>query len=185
MPINSGVELIISATFELTNTLEIKSNLAIDGQVFTISNKTQNLDSYLLHFYVSSPNKLTIYWLDKRVNLERAVRLGEELPGSLFSGMPSGKAKVVSLKQIASERWQIVVDWDNFLLKYLNSKDQVCLDGVLLRIAQIFNSSIFFELYGETLKRTNLGERKQGDLINIEVEPMLKKIAQIFEQLKQ
>ena len=41
---------------------------------------------------------------------------------------------------------------------------------------QILNSLIFFELYGDTLKLTNLGERKQGDLINIEVEPMLKKI---------
>ena len=183
--INSGIELIVSASFELTNSLEIKSNLAIDGQVFTILNKTQNPDSCFLHFYVSNPNKLTIYWLDKRVNLERAVRVGEELPGFLFSGIPSGKAKVISLKQIASDKSQMEVHWDNFLLKYLNSQDQVCLDGVLLRITQILNSSIFFELYGDTLKLTNLGERKQEDLINIEVEPMLKKIAQIFEQFKQ
>lgn len=184
IPINSGIELILSASFELTNSLEIKSNLAIDGQVFTILNKTQNPHSCLLHFYVSNPNKLTTYWPDKRVNLERTVLVGDELPGSLFSGIPSGKAKVISLKQIASDKWQIELHWDNFLLKYLNSKDQVCLDGVLLRIVQILNSLIFFELYGDTLKLTNLGERKQGDLINIEVEPMLKKIVQIFEQFK-
>ena len=184
IPINSGIELILSASFELTNSLEIKSNLAIDGQVFTILNKTKNPHSCLLHFYVSNPNKLITYWPDKRVNLERTVLVGDELPGALFSGIPSGKAKVISLKQIASDKWVIELHWDNFLLKYLNSKDQVCLDGVLLRIVQILNSLIFFELYGDTLKLTNLGGRKPGDLINIEVEPMLKKIVQIFEQFK-
>ena len=136
------------------------------------------------HRQKSYPNKLTTYWPDKRVNLERTVLVGDELPGALFSGIPSGKAKVISLKQIASDKWQIELHWDNFLINYLNSKDQVCLDGVLLRIVQILNSLIFFELYGDTLKLTNLGERKPGDLINIEVEPMLKKIVQIFEQFK-
>ena len=182
-PINSGIELVLSTDPDLITHLETKSNLALDGQVFTLLNKTENLNCCLLHFYVSHPNKLATYWLKKRINLERAIRAGEELPGSLFSGIPSGKAQVLALKQIASERWHLEISWHNFLLKYLNPKDQVCLDGILLRITQILDSSIFFELYGDTLKLTNLRERQPGDLINIEVEPMLKKIAQIFEQI--
>ena len=107
------------------------------------------------------------------------------LSGSFPSTEKLPVTKLLSTETcLPSSKWQIELHWDNFLLKYLNSKDQVCLDRVLLRIVQILNSLIFFELYGDTLKLTNLGGRKPGDLINIEVEPMLKKIVQIFEQFK-
>ncbi len=102
----------------------------------------------------------------------------------LFSGIPSGTGQVVELKPIGEDKLQMEVYWEDPLLQYLDIKEQVCLDGVLLGIKKIVDSSIFFELYGETLKLTNLNQRKKGDLVNIEVEPMVKKIAQIFEKLK-
>ena len=169
---------------ELGAELELKSNLALDGKVFTVLKKKEEVDSCCLHFYLSNPHKLKGYWLNKQINLERAIRAGEEIPSALFSGIPSGTGQVVELKPIGEDKLQMEVYWEDPLLQYLDIKEQVCLDGVLLGIKKIVDSSIFFELYGETLKLTNLDQRKGGDSVNIEVEPMVKKFAQIFEKLK-
>ncbi len=182
--VNSGIELVVRISYQLGSTLKLKSNLALDGQVFTVLKKKDDEDSCLLYFYLSHPRKLEIYRGKKKINLETAIRAGEEIPGSLFSGIPSGTAQVLALTQISSDKWLLEVYWETFLLNYLDIKDRVCIDGVLLRIKQIVGSSIFFELYGDTLKLTNLEKRKKGDSINIEVDPMVKKIAQIFEKLK-
>ncbi len=183
-PSNSGIELVVRISSQLGSQLEIKSNIAIDGKVFTVLNKKDDGDSCLLYFYLSNPHKLKSYALNKKVNLEKAICAGEEISGSLFSGIPSGIAQLVTLKQIAQDKYLMEVSWENILLNYLDIKEQICVNGVLLGIKQIVNSSIFFELYGDTLKLTNLSQHKSGDLLNIEVEPMVKKIAQIFEKIK-
>ena len=65
-------------------------------------------------------------------------------------------------------------------MNYLSVGDQACFNGVLLQIKELNTDVIGFELYPETLRLTNLGERQVGDLLWIEIDPFIAKISRIY-----
>ena len=69
------------------------------------------------------------------------------------------------------------------VVNYLSINDQVSLNGVALLIKDIEAEILCFELYPNTLSKTNFGETQVGDLLNIEVDPIIVKIARIFEKI--
>ena len=181
-PIESGVELIIKISSQLAAELQVNSYIAIDGRVLTVLHRSDNSDFSLLKFYASNINKIPNFLPKKRVNLERAVRLGEEIPGTFFYGVPSGQVKVISLEKLSGGKVNFKVSFEDDLTNYLSVKDQICLDGVSLQIRDIKANILTFELYPITLSLTTLGERQEGDSLTIEVDPFVVKIARIFQK---
>ncbi|WP_013320279.1 Lumazine-binding protein [Gloeothece verrucosa] len=172
-------ELIINVGSELFSDLPLQSSVALNGKVLTLVDKFSINDQFCLKFHLHS---LSSFRANTRVNLERAVRLGEEISSSLFLGIPSGRCQLISLIHESETSVLFEVVWEDVLLKYLDPKDLVCLDGVLLMINKIEERVLSLGIYEETLKLTNLGERRVGDWLNIEMEPMVKKLAQILEK---
>ncbi len=183
-PIESGAELIIQISLTFAAEIQIKSHLAIDGRVLTVLHKEEHSNFSFLKFYASNLNKVSTFVPKRRVNLERAIRLGEEIPGAFFYGVPSGQVKVISLERLSNGKLMMKVSFEDDLINYLSVMDQVCLDGVLLQIKELAEHLIGFELYPNTLSLTNLGERQVGDLLNLEIEPFVAKIGRILEKLK-
>ena len=183
-PIESGAELIIQISLTFAAEIQIKSHLAIDGRVLTVLHKEEHSNFSFLKFYASNLNKVSTFVPKSRVNLERAIRLGEEIPGAFFYGVPSGQVKVISLERLSNGKLMMKVSFEDDLINYLSVMDQVCLDGVLLQIKELAEHLIGFELYPNTLSLTNLGERQVGDLLNLEIEPFVAKIGRILEKLK-
>lgn len=181
--IESGAELIIRISPQFAAEIGIKSHIAIDGRVLTVLHKEEHTNFSFLKFYASNLNKVKTYLPQRRVNLERAMRLGEEIPGTFFYGIPSGQVKVISLENLAEGKSIIKVSFEDDLINYLSVKEQVCLDGVLLQIKEIVEELLGFELYPNTLSLTNLGERQLGDLLSLEIDPFLAKISRIFNKL--
>ncbi len=183
-PIESGAELIIQISLTFAAEIQIKSHLAIDGRVLTVLHKEEHSNFSFLKFYASNLNKVSTFVPKRRVNLERAIRLGEEIPGAFFYGVPSGQVKGISLERLSNGKLMMKVSFEDDLINYLSVMDQVCLDGVLLQIKELAEHLIGFELYPNTLSLTNLGERQVGDLLNLEIEPFVAKIGRILEKLK-
>ena len=90
----------------------------------------------ILNISASNLNKVSTLVPKRKVNLERAIRLGEEIPGAFFYGVPSGQVKVMSLEMLSNEKLIMKTSFENGLLNYLSVGDQVCLDGVLLQIKE-------------------------------------------------
>ena len=176
-------ELIIKIPSDLAAEIKIESHLAIDGRVLRVSSKEDKNNFSLLKFYASNLNQAKNYWPQKKVNLERALRLGEEIPGIFFYGIPSGLVKLVSKERLPSGKFLIKVSFENDLINYLSVMDQVCLDGVLLQVIDIDNYLLSFNIYSNTLKITNLGEKEPGDLLSLELDPLTTKIARILPKL--
>ena len=135
---------------------------------------------YRLKFYLASVKVAAQYQPQQKVNLERSIRLGEEISGPLFYGVSSGYCRLNSKDNLPGGAIKIEVSWESELFQYLDIKDQVCLDGVLLIIRDISEEAIFFDIYPETLNLTNLGEKKIGEYFAIEIDPMVKKVGQIL-----
>ncbi|NES07472.1 MAG: Lumazine-binding protein [Okeania sp. SIO2F4] len=176
----SGCELILDVSPDLYAQVEIKSNITVNGRALTILGKETLGEFYLLKFYLASTKVAAQYEGQKKLNLERSIRLGEEISGPLFYGLPSGYCQLIYRENLLGGGIKIEVNWESEFFQYLDIKDQVCLDGVLLIIKDMVKSSLLFDIYPETINLTNLAEKEIGEYFAIEIDPMVKKIAQIL-----
>ena len=115
-----------------------------------------------------------------RVNLERSLRVGDELGGHMVSGHVDGIAEIVSRRDfdgMAHFRFRAPRD----LSKFIAIKGSVALDGTSLTVNAVDGDTFEVLLIPHTLKVTTWGERKAGDTVNIEVDQMARYAARLME----
>jgi len=115
-----------------------------------------------------------------RVNLERSLRVGDELGGHMVSGHVDGVAELLSRRDfdgMAHFRFRTPRD----LAKFIAVKGSVALDGTSLTVNAVEGDTFEVLLIPHTLKVTTWGERKTGDTVNIEVDQMARYAARLME----
>ncbi|MES9993140.1 MAG: riboflavin synthase subunit alpha [Candidatus Thiodiazotropha sp.] len=117
-----------------------------------------------------------------RVNFERAARFGDEIGGHAMSGHILCTAKVVDI--VTSEnnyqvRFQLPEQWRH----YIFTKGYIGIDGISLTIGQVEHDQFEVNLIPETLQRTNIGSRRIGDRVNIEIDPQTQAIVDTVTHL--
>jgi riboflavin synthase len=115
-----------------------------------------------------------------RVNLERSLKVGDELGGHMVSGHVDGIAEIVSRRDfdgMAHFRFRAPKD----LAKFIAVKGSVALDGTSLTVNAVEGASFEVLLIPHTLKVTTWGDRKAGDTVNIEVDQMARYAARLME----
>lgn len=104
-----------------------------------------------------------------RLNLERALRAGQELGGHLVLGHVDGVAKIVGMAQ-ENDSLRVTFEAPAAFAPYLAVKGSVTIDGVSLTINASQGGRFGVNLVPHTLAATTLGERKAGDAVNLEVD---------------
>jgi riboflavin synthase len=115
-----------------------------------------------------------------KVNLERSLKLGDELGGHMVSGHVDGLAEVVSRRdfdRMAHFRFRS----PHALAKFIAVKGSVALDGVSLTVNAVEGDEFEVLLIPHTLEVTTWGERIAGDRVNIEVDQMARYAARLIE----
>ncbi len=117
-----------------------------------------------------------------RVNVERAARFGDEIGGHAMSGHILGTAEVSRI--IESENncqvwFRIPAQWR----KYIFTKGYIGIDGISLTIGDVEGDEFNVNLIPETLQRTNIGSRRVGERINIEIDPQTQAIVDTVERV--
>ncbi len=113
------------------------------------------------------------------VNLERALKVGDELGGHMVSGHIDGIAEIVSRRDfdgMAHFRFRA----PKGLSKFIAVKGSVALDGTSLTVNAVAGDTFEVLLIPHTLKATNWGERRTGDRVNIEVDQMARYAARLM-----
>ncbi len=116
-----------------------------------------------------------------RVNLERALRMGDTLDGHQVQGHVDGTGEVLAVDR--SDGWRVRVGLDEGLMRFMILKGSITIDGVSLTIAELGGGWVEVALIPETLARTNLTDRAAGDRVNIEADVMVKTIMHTMEAL--
>ena len=106
---------------------------------------------------------------DKRVNLEKALRLSDRLGGHLVSGHVDGVGEVVSFNDIG-ESWCLVVRAPRQLAKYIAIKGSITINGVSLTVNQVAGSEFEVNLIPHTLDVTTLNELNAASKVNLEID---------------
>ncbi|HEV8032675.1 MAG TPA: riboflavin synthase [Stellaceae bacterium] len=113
------------------------------------------------------------------VNLERALRVGDELGGHLVSGHVDGVAQLVD-RRPEGDSVRFTVDVPTELMPYLASKGSVALDGVSLTINEVEGSRFDVNIIPYTLAHTGFGEAEPGQRMNLEIDTIARYVARLL-----
>jgi riboflavin synthase len=115
-----------------------------------------------------------------RLNLERALRIGDELGGHIVSGHVDGLAEIVSREDLG-ETTRFVFRAPHALARFVAAKGSVCLDGTSLTVNGVKGDEFDCLLIPHTLKVTTWGERQAGDRVHLEVDTVARYVARLAE----
>ncbi len=116
----------------------------------------------------------------RRINLERSLKLGDELGGHLVSGHVDGMAHVTRVTRLgATTRFDVAAP--ERLARFIAEKGSVALDGTSLTVNSVEGRNFSVLLIPHTLAVTTWGEVREGDALNVEIDTMARYAARLAE----
>lgn len=111
-----------------------------------------------------------------RLNLERSLRLGDELGGHLVFGHVDGLGEVAALAR-DGDSWRMTVRLPQALAAYVAEKGSIAIDGASLTVTHAGLSDFAVALIPHTWDHTTLADRRVGDAVNLEVDMLARYVA--------
>jgi riboflavin synthase len=113
-----------------------------------------------------------------RINLERALKIGDELGGHIVSGHVDGKAQIVGRNE-EGDAVRFTIEAPSDLARFIAPKGSVALDGTSLTVNRVDRTRFDVLLISHSLSVTTWGERQVGDFVNLEIDTMARYAARL------
>jgi riboflavin synthase len=139
-------------------------------------------DSFAADASAESLAKTTLgtWRVGTHINLERSLRVGDELGGHLVSGHVDGVGTALSATpENASTRWRFQVPPD--LARFIAAKGSVAIDGVSLTVNDVAADTFGVNIIPHTAAVTSFGALAPGDAVNIEIDMLARYVARLAE----
>jgi riboflavin synthase len=167
------------------DTIEIGASIACDGVCLTVVDRGADADGGWFDVQISAETlaKTNIgagrgWELGHRVNLERALKVGDELGGHIVAGHVDGVAEVVSvMDEGASSRVRFRAP--EALAGFIAPKGSVALNGTSLTVNEVEGAEFGVNLIPHTKAATTWGAVREGDLVNLEVDTLARYVARL------
>lgn len=159
---------------------EIGASIACSGCCLTVV--TLEDDRFTVEVSAESLSKTTLgtWKIGSRINLERALRMGDEMGGHVVSGHVDGLAEVLSeTPENGSTRWMFQLP--DGLARYVAPKGSITVDGVSLTVNEVDGASFGVNVIPHTTSVTTLGELAPGRRVNIEIDMLARYVARLRE----
>ena len=162
--------------------LQPGASVAHNGCCLTVSGIDGELVDFDLMRETLNVTNLGELTVGDQINFERAARFGDEIGGHAMSGHILCTAEVVNVT-ITENNHQLRFSLPEQWKKYLFTKGYIGIDGISLTIGEVEGHEFEVNLIPETLQRTNIGGRKIGDRVNIEIDPQTQAIVDTVAHL--
>ncbi len=170
----SGLTVLEIKARNVTEDTKIGDSIAVNGACLTIIKK----ESGILSFEVmQETNKLTdlgTLRLMEKVNLERALKIGDRLSGHFVTGHIDCLG-AIRRKHYIRENLSFQIAPDPKFMQYVLQKGSIAVDGISLTVAERKSASFCVYIIPRTLKNTTLGFKSSGDKVNLEFDILAKK----------
>lgn len=167
--------------------IALGASIAHDGCCLTVTNvlSCDEGSQYTLDVSNETLSKTTLgdWQPGRRINLERALKVGDELGGHIVSGHVDGVARIVGL-QADDVSQRLTFEVDRAIAPYIARKGSVALDGTSLTVNEVEDCRFGVNLIPHTLTVTTWGGKKTGDRVNIEIDPLARYVARLMEFAK-
>ncbi|CDZ27622.1 riboflavin synthase [Neorhizobium galegae] len=183
-PMDEGVKLRIATNYD-PKTIDMGASISHGGICLTVTNlpdEGSNERWFEVEAWEEALRLTTIAaWTEgTRVNLERALKIGDELGGHIVSGHVDGTAEILGIEH-EGEAVRIRLRAPEALARFVAPKGSVALDGTSLTVNAVEGTDFDVLLIRHTLAVTTWGDRKAGDFVNFEVDTMARYAARLAE----
>ncbi len=163
------------------DSIAIGASIACNGCCLTVIEKGHNW-GFSAEATQETLDKTTLgaWKVGDKVNLERPLKIGDELGGHLVLGHVDGVARVVAVRDDAGSK-RITVAPPAELAKFVAAKGSVCLDGVSLTINETTKDTFGVNIIPHTQEVTTFGNLKAGDMVNMEIDTLARYVARLNE----
>ena len=171
---------IVTMEIEIPSTegLKIGGSVSIDGVCLTATS-VGNTVSFDIIPETLERTTLGSLKSGSQVNVERALKFGDELGGHLLSGHIMGKGEIVSV-----ENQDYIIQCPSGMGDYIQEKGYIAVDGISLTIGDTDGKGCFaIHIIPETLRLTTLGTKSVGEHVNIEIDAMTQAVVETTKRL--
>ena len=181
-PKDYGINLSVNVTKKFTKGLKKGDSVAVNGVCLTV--KKFNPDTINFDVIHESLKLTNLKSLNPKLplNLERSLKMGDEIGGHLVSGHIHSKGKILDFKK--SKETLLKIELPKSIKGYILKKGYVALNGISLTVVNVDSKSFSVSLIPETLENTNLKFLKKGDLLNIEADQQTVAIVETVKKLR-
>lgn len=165
--------------------IALGASICCDGACLTVTGVEGAGTGSSIHVDVSNETlartTLNEWQPGRRINLERALRAGDELGGHLVAGHVDGVARIIEVRPDGLSR-RFLFEAPPALAPFVASKGSLALDGVSLTVNEVEENRFGVNIIPHTLTHTAFGDKKPGDKVNLEVDLIARYVARLLEE---
>ncbi|PCJ33762.1 MAG: riboflavin synthase [Alphaproteobacteria bacterium] len=179
---NGDARILLNTLFD-TNTIDIGASIACSGVCLTVVDKGDDWFAVDVSAETLSCSNLGGWTEGSCVNLERALKVGDELGGHIVTGHVDGVGEILSITpEGESKRFCFSVPAN--LAKYIAEKGSVTINGVSLTVNEVIDERDKTSFFGiniipHTQEKTTFSEMKIGDKVNLEIDVLARYVARM------
>ena len=170
---------VIDTSFD-TAGIEIGASIACSGACLTVVERGEGWFAVDVSAETLAHTTLGDWQVGSAVNLERSLRLGDELGGHIVTGHVDATAEIVSLEP-EGDSLRYVFRAPAEFKRYVASKGSVALDGVSLTVNEVEDDCIGINIIPHTQSQTTFGEAQPGARVNLEIDVLARYVARLVE----
>jgi len=159
--------------------IDLGASIACSGVCLTVVERDKHRFSVDVSEETLAVTTLSDWKEGRKINLERALAMGDELGGHLVSGHVDGLAELVSVTP-DGDSFRILLDAPDELAHLIAPKGSVALDGVSLTVNSVDGRRFGLMIIPHTWEMTTLSLSQPGDKINLEVDMFARYVARII-----
>jgi riboflavin synthase len=181
-PLGGGrdMRLVVGAPWPDTASIAIGASIACSGCCLTAVEVGPDWFAVDVSAETLSRTTLGRWRAGARINLERSLRMGDELGGHLVSGHVDGLGETLSQTlENGSSRWRFAVPRE--LARFIAAKGSVCVDGVSLTVNEADGATFGVNIIPHTSEVTSFSALRPGDPVNIEIDMLARYVARLAE----
>lgn len=187
-PLAEGVRLRIDTAYD-PETIDIGASIACAGVCLTVTGLPEpgsNQRWFEVEAWEEALRLTTAStWVPgTRINLERALKIGDELGGHIVSGHVDGMATIIA-REAEGDAVRFRLDAPRELARFIAPKGSVALDGTSLTVNKVDGTQFDVLLIHHSLQVTTWGERPAGASVNLEIDTMARYAARLAEAASQ
>src|SRR5436305_11407903 len=175
---NDALELTIATAYD-HRTIELGASIACSGVCLTAISVESGAFTVQASAETLACSTLGGWTEGTAINLERALKVGDELGGHIVSGHVDGLSRILDRRPEGdSVRFTFALPEE--LAPYVASKGSVALDGISLTVNEVGRDSFGVNIIPYTLSHTNLGDAAPGRSVNLEIDPLARYVARLL-----
>ncbi|RWR06454.1 riboflavin synthase [Paenirhodobacter populi] len=162
--------------------VDIGASIACEGVCLTVVAKGEDwFDAEISAETVSKTNIGRNSWAPgRRLNLERALKVGDELGGHIVSGHVDGVAEIIAMHD-EGDSTRFTFRAPEALARYIAPKGSVALNGTSLTVNEVEGSTFGVNIIPHTKAVTTWGDARPGDAVNLEIDTLARYVARLQE----